>query len=269
MELWKLFAIAKSLVHSEFNIPNSAFIYEVRVNMVYDYEKVEDLGIDNLKVIQNKDGFCFGSDAVLLSRFVKLKKGAKVLDLCTGTGIIPVLVWGLCNPESIDAVEIVPEVASMAQRTMALNGISDKVRVKCADIKNAKTIYGSHAFDAVTCNPPYMNAGGGLVNPKDNLAIARHEILCTLDDVVKSARDVLKPAGKLFMVHRADRMCDVITTFRKYKIEPKRLSVVYPSEGKPASLILVEGAKDGKPQLKLEEAVFMYDRDGNYLQSLK
>ncbi len=267
--MWKLFAIAKSLVHSEFNIPNSAFIYEVRVNMVYDYEKVEDLGIDNLKVIQNKDGFCFGSDAVLLSRFVKLKKGAKVLDLCTGTGIIPVLVWGLCNPESIDAVEIVPEVASMAQRTMELNGISDKVRVKCADIKNTKTIYGSHAFDAVTCNPPYMNAGGGLVNPKDNLAIARHEILCTLDDVVKSARDVLKPAGKLFMVHRADRMCDVITTFRKYKIEPKRLSVVYPSEGKPASLILVEGAKDGKPQLKLEEAVFMYDRDGNYLQSLK
>lgn len=237
--------------------------------LVYDYEKVEDLGLNNLKVIQNKNGFCFGSDAVLLSRFVKLKKGAKVLDLCTGTGIIPVLVWGLCNPESIDAVEIVPEVASMAQRTMELNGIEDKIRVKCADVKNVLDIYGHHSFDIVTCNPPYMNVGGGLVNPKDNLAIARHEILCTLDDVVKAARDVLKPCGKLFMVHRADRMCDVISTFRKYKIEPKRLKIVYPGEGKTASLILIEGAKDGKPQLKLEEAVFMYDKDGNYLQSLK
>ena len=237
--------------------------------MIYDYEKVEDLGINDLKVIQNKGGFCFGSDAVLLSRFVRLKKGARVLDFCTGTGIIPVLIWGLCNPESIDAVEIVPEVASMAQRTMELNGISDKIRVKCADLKDAPRIYGKHSFDAVTCNPPYMNAGGGLVNPKDNLAIARHEILCTLDDVVKAARDVLKPCGKLFMVHRADRMCDVIATFRKYKIEPKRLKIVYPCEGKAASLILVEGAKDGKPFLKLEEAVFMYDKDGNYLQSLK
>ena len=237
--------------------------------MVYDYEKVEDLGIDNLKVIQNKDGFCFGSDAVLLSRFVKVKKNARILDMCTGTGIIPVLTWGLCELSGVDAMEIVPEVSDMAQRTMELNGLSDKIRVVCADIKDAKAIYGSHAFDAVTCNPPYMNQGGGLVNPKDKLAIARHEILCTLDDVVKSAKAVLKPTGKLFMVHRSDRMCDVITTFRKYGIEPKRLKVVYPGEGKAASLILVEGAVGGKPQLKLEEAVFMYDNEGNYLQSLK
>ena len=237
--------------------------------MVYDYEKVEDLGLKGYKIIQNKDGFCFGSDAVLLSRFVKVRKNARVLDMCTGTGIIPILTWGLCELSGVDALEIMPEVSSMAQRTMELNGLSDKIRVKCADIKDAKKIYGSHAFDAVTCNPPYMNAGGGLVNPKDKLAIARHEILCTLDDVVKSAKSVLKPTGKLFMVHRADRMCDVITTFRKYNIEPKRLKVVYPGEGKAASLILIEGAVGGKPQLKLEEAVFMYDKDGNYLQSLK
>ncbi len=237
--------------------------------MVYDYEKVEDLGIDGLKVIQNKEGFCFGSDAVLLSRFVKVKKNARILDMCTGTGIIPVLTWGLCELSGVDAMEIVPEVADMAQRTMELNGLSDKIRVKCADIKDAKEIYGSHVFDAVTCNPPYMNAGGGIVNPKDKLAIARHEILCTLDDVVKSAKAVLKPCGKLFMVHRADRMCDVITTFRKYNIEPKRLKIVYPGEGKAANLILIEGAEGGKPQLKLEEAIFMYDREGNYLQSLK
>lgn len=237
--------------------------------MVYDYEKVEDLGIKGYKVIQDKSGFCFGSDAVLLSRFAKIKKGARVLDLCTGSGIIPVLLWGLCDLAGIDAVEIVPEVSDMAKRTMELNGLSDSIRVHEGDIKNVKEMFGPHAFDAVTCNPPYMNVGGGIVNPKDKLALARHEIACNLDDVVKAARSVLKPCGKLFMVHRADRMCDVITTFRKYAIEPKRLSVVYPSEGKAASLILIEGARDGKPQLKMESAIFMYDKDGNYLQSLK
>ncbi len=237
--------------------------------MVYEYEKVEDLGIDNLKVIQNKNGFCFGSDAVLLSRFAKIKKGARVLDLCTGTGIIPVLLWGLCDLSEVDAVEILPDVASMAQRTMELNGISDKIRVKCADVKDAAEIYGKAQFDAVTCNPPYMNKGGGLVNPKDSLAVARHEILCTLDDVVKTAAAVLKPCGKLFMVHRADRLCDVISVMRKYKIEPKRLQIVYGDMKKAASLILLEGAKDGKAQLKVEKALFMYDSGGNYIQSLK
>lgn len=237
--------------------------------MVYDYEKVEDLGLKGYKIIQDKSGFCFGSDAVLLSRFVKLRKGARVLDMCTGTGIIPVLLWGMNELTEIDAVEIVPEVSDMAKRTMELNSLSDKIHVHCADLKNVKELFGAQAFDAVTCNPPYMNVGGGIVNPKDKLALARHEIACTLDDVVRCARDVLKPCGKLFMVHRADRMCDVISTFRKYNIEPKRLAVVYPSEGKAANLILIEGARDGKPQLKLEPAVFMYDRDGNYIQSLK
>lgn len=239
------------------------------MDLVFENEKVEDLGLKGYKVIQNKEGFCFGSDAVLLSRFVKLKKGAKVLDMCTGTGIIPVLLWGMCELSEIDAVEIVPSVSDMAKRTMELNNLSDKIRVHCADLKNCVELFGHHAFDAVTCNPPYMNAGGGIVNPKDTLALARHEIACTLDDVVRVAKAVLKPGGKLFMVHRADRMCDVISAFRKYRIEPKRLAVVYPSEGKAANLILVEGALDGKPQLKLESAIFMYDRDGNYVQSLK
>ncbi|MBQ6937829.1 MAG: methyltransferase, partial [Clostridia bacterium] len=198
--------------------------------MVYEYEKVEDLNLKGYKVIQDKSGFCFGSDAVLLSRFAKPKKGARVLDLCTGTGIIPVLLWGLNELSGIDAVEIVPEVSDMAQRTMELNNLSDKIRVQCADLKDVLKIYGRRSFDAVTCNPPYMNAGGGIVNPKDRLALARHEIACSLDDVVKAAKDVLKPCGKLFMVHRADRMCDVITTMRKYKIEPKRMRIVYPSE---------------------------------------
>ncbi len=237
--------------------------------MVYDYENVEDLGLKGYRVIQNKDGFCFGSDAVLLSRFAKPKKNARVLDLCTGTGIIPVLMWGLYELSEICAVEIVPEVADMAKRTMGLNGLSENIRVTCDDLKNAPEIYGKRSFDVVTCNPPYMNVGGGLINPKEKLALARHEIACTLDDVVRVSKAVLKPCGKIFMVHRADRLCDVFSTFRKYKIEPKRLRVVYPSSNKEASLVLIEGAEGGRAQLKVEPPLFMYDDDGNYIQSLR
>ena len=231
-------------------------------------EKIEDLGIGGYRVIQSKEGFCFGSDAVLLSKFAKVKRGGRGLDLCTGTGIIPVQTYALYGPESIDAVEIIPRVADMAARTMELNGLSEIIRVKNADLKDAPEIYGSRVFDFVTCNPPYMNSGGGIVNPRDELALSRHEIACTLDDVVRVSAKCLKQTGKLFMVHRADRLCDVITAMRKYKIEPKRLAVVYPNSAGAASLILAEGLMNGRPQLKLEKPVFMYDDAGNYLQNI-
>ena len=236
--------------------------------MVYDYEKVEDLGLKGYKIIQNKDGFCFGSDAVLLARFIKLKKGARVLDMCTGTGIIPVLLWGICELSGIDAVEIVPEVSDMAKRTMELNSLQDKIRVHNEDLKNCKKLFGAHSFDAVTCNPPYMNEGGGLVNPKDKLAIARHEICCSLDDVVRCAKEVLKPCGKLFMVHRADRLCDVITTFRKYKIEPKRMRLVYPFVDKEPNMVLIEGYKGGKSRLTIEKPLIVYKETGIYTDEI-
>ena len=164
---------------------------------------------------------------------------------------------------------------------MVSAGIVDPTKVTRSALQNAASIASTIlTTEAVVANQKEdpaavaaanaaMNAGGGIVNPKDRLALARHEIACSLDDVVKAAKDVLKPCGKLFMVHRADRMCDVITTMRKYKIEPKRMRIVYPSENKAASLILVEGAEGGKPQLKMESAVFMYDNEGNYLQSLE
>ncbi|MBR5535308.1 MAG: tRNA1(Val) (adenine(37)-N6)-methyltransferase [Clostridia bacterium] len=237
-------------------------------DLILHNEKIEDLNMGGYKIIQTKDGFCFGSDAVLLSKFAVFKKGDRVLDLCTGTGIIPVLCWARNSLSSIDAVEIVPSVASMAERTMKLNNLSDKIRVVNADLKNCVEIYGKRRFDAVTCNPPYMNKGGGLVNPKDNLAVARHEIMCTLDDVVRISADMLKPHGKLFMVHRADRLCDVITTFRKYSIEPKRLSMVQPNSKGAPNIILIEGALYGKSQLKITPPVCMYDDDGCYIQQI-
>lgn len=235
---------------------------------VFDREKVEDLGIGGYRIIQTKDGFCFGSDAVLLSKFAAFKKGSRVLDMCTGTGIIPVLCYAQNPTLTIDAVEIMDNVASMAQRTMELNKISDKVRVLSGDLKDCIQIYGKRVFDAVTCNPPYMNEGGGLVNPNDYLAVARHEIHCSLDDVVRVASMVLKPHGKLFMVHRADRLCDVIYTFRKYRIEPKRLAMVHPNSKGSPNLILIEGALYGKVQLKVLPPVFMYDDEGNYIQQI-
>lgn len=238
-------------------------------SLVKDDEKVEDLGIQGLKIIQTKSGFCFGSDAVLLSRFARFKKGARVLDMCSGTGIIPVLILAENPTLSIDAVEILPEAADMAGRTMILNSLEDKICVRCADLNDAADIYGKRVFDAVTCNPPYMNKGGGLVNPNDRLAAARHEIFCSLDGVVKSAAEVLKQGGKLFMVHRADRLCDVITSFRKYKIEPKRLTMVQPNSKSAPNLILIEGSYGGRAQLIVTAPVFMYDDEGNYIQQIK
>lgn len=237
-------------------------------NLILPNEKIEDLNLKGYKIIQTKDGFCFGSDAVLLAKFASFKKGSRVLDLCTGTGIIPVLSWARHSLSQIDAVEIMPNVASMAQRTMALNNLSDKIRVINADLKDAVEIFGKRQFDAVTCNPPYMPVGDGIVNPNDYLAVARHEICCTLDDVVRVSADLLKSHGKLFMVHRADRLCDVITTFRKYSIEPKRLSMVQSNSKSAPNLILVEGSLYGKIQLTITKPVCMYDDFGNYIQQI-
>ena len=161
-------------------------------NLVLSNEKIEDLNIGGYKIIQTKDGFCFGSDAVLLSKFAKFKKGDRLLDLCTGTGIIPVLCYATNTLCAVDAVEIMPQVADMASRTMKLNNLDNVIRIKNGDLKDCVEFYGKRTFDAVTCNPPYMPHGDGIVNPNDYLAVARHEIHCTLDDVVRIASLMLK-----------------------------------------------------------------------------
>lgn len=235
--------------------------------MVFEHEKLDDIGIGGYKIIQDKRGFCFGSDAVLLAAFTRVPKGARVMDLCTGTGIIPVLIWAKQSPASIDAVELLEDTADMAARTMTLNGLSD-IRVRCADIKDAPEIYGRGVFDVVTCNPPYMHSGGGLVNPSGRLAAARHEIFCTLEDVVRTASLLLRNAGRFFMVHRADRLCDCICTLREHRLEPKRMSLVYPNSKKAPNLALIEALLNGKPQLKVTEPIFMYDDNGVYLQQI-
>ena len=236
--------------------------------MIHDYEKVEDLGLKGYKIIQDKSGFCFGSDAVLLSRFVKIKKGARVLDMCSGTGIIPVLLWGMYEPSEIQAIEIVPEVADMAGRTMELNFLSDKIHVHCDDLKNSKKLFGAHAFDAVTCNPPYMTGKHGLTNPELPKAIARHEILCSLEDVVRSAAKVVKPGGRFYMVHRPFRLAEILNVLVQYKLEPKRMRLVYPYVDKEPNMVLIEGARGGKSRMTVEKPLIVYEKPGVYTREI-
>lgn len=233
-------------------------------------ERIDDLQLKGLKIIQNPEWFCFGIDAVLLANFAQahIKKGTKVVDLGCGTGVIAILLAGKTQASSIIGIEIQNEVAEMADRSIQMNGIQDRVRIINADLKEAPDLVGISSVDVVVANPPYKAKGCGIVNPSDKKAIARHEILCTLEDVIKSAGAVLKPRGKLFMVHRPDRLVDIMWYLRNYGLEPKRLRFVYPRVEEPPILILIEGLKDGNPYMKIEKPLIIFD--GNeYTEEVK
>ena len=230
-------------------------------------ERIDDLQIRSLSIIQRTDGFCFGCDAVLLSHFASVKKGDRVLDLCTGGGIVPLLLWAKKEAAEIFGVEIIPEIAQMAQRSIKLNGI-ENIKIINDDLKNYVSLFDHEVLDAITCNPPYEKKGGGIVNPHDIKAVARHEIMCSLDDVISVSASLLKFGGKMCMVHRANRLADVLCTMRKYSIEPKRIKMVAPSQDKEPNLFLVEGAKGSKPFLKFEKTLYMYDSNGNYTDEI-
>ncbi len=218
--------------------------------MISEHEKIEDLGVGNLKLIQSDKLFKYGTDAVLLSEFAKVKKGGEVLDFCTGSGIIPLLMY-LRFPEcSFEALEISEKAASMAKRTMELNGLSEKIKVTLGDVKNAREIYKGRQFDLITCNPPYMDAGGGLVNPDMDKAAARHEIFCTLEDIISGAASLIRPSGFFAMVHRPRRLTDILSLMRKYKLEPKRLTLVADTPESEPDMVLIEGQKCGGKYLK-------------------
>lgn len=235
---------------------------------IKENERIDDLQYKGLKIIQNKDGFCFGIDAVLLANFAKnMKKKDLVVDLCTGTGIIAILLAGKTNAKKIIGIEIQKECAEMAQRSVELNLISDKVEIINEDLKNLKRIINSGAVDAVTVNPPYMKAGSAIVNDENKMSIARHEICCTLEDVIKESARILKTNGEFYMVHKPERLVDIFCVMRKYKIEPKRIRFVQPSIDKPANIVLIEGVKDGKEFLKFEKTLYVYE-NGEYTNEI-
>ena len=235
---------------------------------VLENERIDDLQIKGLKIIQDRDGFCFGVDAVLLANFAEVKKGEKVVDLGTGTGIIPILIAGKTQASSIIGVEIQKKVADMAGRSVILNNLESRVKIVNNDLKKASEYLDKGGFDVVTTNPPYKNSGSGIVNPTDSKAISRHEIKCSLEDVISTSFFLLKDGGKFFMVHRPERIVDVLCIMRKYKLEPKKIRFVHPYHGKKPNLFLVEGLKYGKPFLNFMDPLYVYDGDGNFSKEI-
>lgn len=227
-------------------------------------ERIDDLQYNGLKVIQKKDGFCFGVDAVLLANFADVKARENVIDLGTGTGIIPILLAGKTKAQTITGLEIQPEMSEMAMRSVSLNKLEGRIKIVCGDIKDSIHYFGLSKFNVVVSNPPYMNKNGGLVNPSDTIAIARHEILCTLEDVIEVSSKLLVPGGQLAMVHRPERLVDIIYNMRNYGIEPKYIRFVHPSPYKKANLLLVKGTRGGNPQLKMMEPLYVYNEKGDY-----
>ena len=231
-------------------------------------ERLDDLQRNGLKIIQKTDGFCFGMDAVLLSGFASVKPGERALDLGTGTGIIPLLLSAKTKGDHFTGLEIQTEIMKMAQRSVALNGLEKKIDIIQGDIKEASRIFGAACFDVVTSNPPYMNDAHGLKNPGDVKAISRHEVLCTLEDVVREGTKALKPGGRFYMVHRPHRLAEIITVMRQYKLEPKRMKFVHPFADKDANMVLIEAVRGGGAWLKLEPPVIVYKEPGVYTDEI-
>ena len=232
-------------------------------------ERIDDLEFKNLKVIQNKNGFCFGMDAVLLSDFAKnIKRNATVLDLGTGTGIIPILLCGKTELKKIIGVEIQEEVAKMAKKSILLNGLEGRFEILNCNIKELNKIYKKQTFDVIVTNPPYKKQDSGIVNENEKKVISRHEITANLEDFIKIAKDLLKDKGELYMVHRPERLVDILELMRKYRIEPKVLKMVCPNKNKEPNLVLIKGVKNAKPFLKIEKNLYVYDTENKYTKEI-
>lgn len=236
-------------------------------NLVKENERVDDLQ-NGYYVIQDAEKFCFGMDAVLLSGFAKVKKNEDVLDLGTGTGIIPILLRAKTQGNSFTGLEIQEECAQMAQRSVAYNHLEDSVKIVQGDIKEAADIFGAASFHVVTSNPPYMIGKHGLTNPHMPKAIARHEVLCTLEDVVSQASRVLKDRGRFYMVHRPFRLAEIMNVLTKYHLEPKRMQLVYPYIDREPNMVLIEALKGGNSRITVEPPLIVYEKPGVYTRNI-
>jgi len=231
-------------------------------------ERLDDLQRNGYRIIQDPDKFCFGMDAVLLSGFASAPDGGRVLDLGTGTGIIPILMAAKTGAKELVGLEIQPESAEMANRSVILNDLEEKVKIVEGDIKEAGELFEAASFDVVTSNPPYMIGGHGLQNPDGPKAIARHEVLCDLEDVIKAAARCLKPGGKFYMVHRPFRLAEIMVVMNRYKLEPKRMRLVYPFIDKEPSMVLIEGARGGKSRITVEPPLIIYESQHKYTKEI-
>lgn len=229
---------------------------------------MDDLHRNQYRIIQNPEKFCFGMDAVLLSGFAEVKKGETVLDLGTGTGIIPILLEAKTKGERFKALEIQEESADMARRSVAINLLEDKIEVITGDIREASKIFGGSSFDVITVNPPYMKHSGGLKNTALPKAIARHEILCALEDVIREGSKVLRPGGRFYMVHRPFRLAEIFSVMNQYRLEPKRMKFVHPSLEKEPNMVLIEGVRGAKSMLTVEKPLIVYKEPNVYTEEI-
>ena len=231
-------------------------------------ERLDDLQVKGYQIIQNPNKFCFGMDAVLLSNFAKVKKGEKVLDIGTGTGIIPILLEAKTDGDHFTGLEIQEESADMARRSVAYNHLENKIDIVTGDVKEAVNLFGSVFFDVITTNPPYMIGAHGLQNKDSAKAIARHEVLCDLDDILRTSAKLLRPGGRFYMVHRPFRLAEILSKMCAYKIEPKRMRLVHPYVDKEPNMVLIEGSRGGNSRMTVEPPLIVYREKNVYSEEL-
>ena len=232
-------------------------------------ERIDDLELNNLKIIQNKNGFCFGIDSVLLSDFSRdLPKNATALDLGTGTGILGILLCGKTNLSKIYGIEIQKDVADMAKRSIELNNLTNKFEIINDDIKNLSNHFQNDSFDAIISNPPYKKDNCGIKNESETKLISRHEITASLEDFISISSKLLKNNCSLYMVHRPERLSDLFYLLKKYKLEPKKLRIVQSYYDSKPKLILVKATKNAKSFLNIEKPLIIYNKDGSYTDEI-
>lgn len=237
-------------------------------NLIHENERLDALHRNGYFIIQDPKRFCFGMDAVLLSGFAQAKQGEHVLDLGTGTGIIPILMEAKTKAEDFTALEIQEESADMARRSVLYNHLENKIKIVTGDIKDASRIFGASSFDVITTNPPYMIDAHGISSATDAKAIARHEVLCDLDDILRESARILRPGGRFYMVHRPFRLAEIFAKMVAYKIEPKRMKLVYPYVDKEPNMVLLEGLRGGKSRLTVEKPLIVYKEQGRYTDEI-
>lgn len=231
-------------------------------------ERIDELQRNGYRIIQNPERFCFGMDAVLLSGFARAKKQERCLDLGCGNGIIPILMEAKTEGKHFTGLEIQPESADMARRSVALNGLQDRIDIVEGDIKDASKIFGASSFHVVTTNPPYMTAQHGLTNLYEAKTIARHEVLCNLEDIIRESARLLMPGGRFYMVHRPFRLAEIISLMVQYRMEPKRMRLVYPYVDREPNMVLIEGLWGGKSRMTVEKPLIVYKEPGKYTDEI-
>jgi len=238
------------------------------MDLIMDDETLDDLDIDGIKVIQKKNAFRFGVDAVLLANFARVPKGGSVIDFCSGTGIVPFILAGKTRASFITGIEIQEDMVEMANRSIKYNSLENKIDFVSGDLKDKDLLKKLPLVDVVTVNPPYKLKNSGIVNLDDKNAMARHEICCTLEDVIIASMKVLKDNGRIYMVHRPERLADIFCTMRKFRLEPKVIKMVYPSKGKAPNIVLIEGQKYGGQFLKWEPSLYVHEENGDYTDEI-